>query len=114
MLFRVSLDAPILRVGLVIADLPGKSAGHSNLSPVNSHLGLQDTNLARVKAAQEYLTKCDHIFLVANISRALTDQSLKTSLDTAISHSAPSSGEVSRGKASRIAVICTKSEVGIL
>lgn len=104
MLFRVYLEAPILRVRFVIADLPGKSFSHSDFSSINGHLGLQGTNIARVKAARISYQMWPHI-RVADISRALTDQSLKTSLDSAISHSASLSG--SMGKGLRIAVICT-------
>ncbi|OQD86148.1 hypothetical protein PENANT_c008G00195 [Penicillium antarcticum] len=67
-IIRVYTDAPILRTGYVITDLPG----------------LQDTNLARVKAAQEYLTKCDYVFIVVRIQRAITDQSVKSCLHAAI------------------------------
>ncbi|KAF3397951.1 Nuclear GTPase SLIP-GC [Penicillium rolfsii] len=94
-IIRVYIDAPILRVGFVIADLPG----------------LQDTNLARVKAAQEYLTKCDHIFVVASISRALTDESLRTSLHSAKSSFAPANGKDSEGKVPKVGVICTKTDI---
>lgn len=73
--------------------------------------GLLDVNLARVKATQEYLSRCDHIFIIANISRAITDQSLKSSLYAAIARHAPLGLEASARKGAQIAVVCTKSEV---
>lgn len=81
---------------------------------LTANLGLQDTNLARVKAAQEYLTKCDHICVVADISRALTDESLRISLHSAKSRFAPENRKESEGKGFRVAVICTKTDVSIL
>ena len=74
-------------------------------------LGLQDTNLARVRATQTYLMKCDHVFIVANISRAITDQSLKSSLYGVLARHVPLEWEQSGGKSLKVAVVCTKSEV---
>ena len=74
-------------------------------------LGLQDTNLARVKATQMYLMKCDNVFIVAHISRAITDQSLKSSLYAAFARHVPLAFEDSAGRGLNLAVICTKSEV---
>lgn len=73
--------------------------------------GLQDTNMARVRATQDYLIKCDNIFIVAKISRAITDQSLKSSLFWVISRHVPMEWEESGGKNFKLAVVCTKSEV---
>ncbi|OQD91133.1 hypothetical protein PENANT_c001G02645 [Penicillium antarcticum] len=59
-LIRVYLNSPILRTGLVLTDLPG----------------LRDLNFARVRATERYLAhQCDEVFIVANISRAGTDES---------------------------------------
>ena len=74
-------------------------------------IGLQDTNLARVRATQRYLMKCDNIFIVAKISRAITDQSLKASLYSILARHAPVEWEESGGKSLNLAVVCTKSEV---
>ena len=74
--------------------------------------GLQDTNLARVRATQEYLLGCDHIFIVAKISRAITDQSLKSSLYQVLTKHVPMEWEASAGRYLNVAVICTRSEVG--
>lgn len=51
----IYLDAPLLKNGVVLIDLPG------------SH----DTNMARVKIAEETQAKCDDIFMVAPIGRAV-------------------------------------------
>jgi hypothetical protein len=76
--------------------------------------GLQDTNLARVRATQNYLLKCDHIFVVANISRAITDQSLKSSLYHVLAKHVPTEWETSAGRYLNVAVICTRIDVSIL
>lgn len=58
--------------------------------------------------------KCDNIFIVSKISRAITDQSLKSSLFAVLSRNMPTEWDVSTGKNLKIAVICTKSEVNFL
>lgn len=76
--------------------------------------GLQDTNLARIKITQDYLMKCDNVFIVAKISRAITDQSLKSSLYAVFSRHMPSEWEDAGGQRRKdfsISVICTKTEV---
>ncbi|KAH8202846.1 hypothetical protein TruAng_003009 [Truncatella angustata] len=93
-IIRIYVSAKVLKTGLVLADLPG----------------LQDTNLARVRATQEYLLKCNSILLVTNISRAITDQSLKSSLYKVLSRHIPVAWEESGGKGLNLAVVCTKSE----
>jgi hypothetical protein len=67
--------------------------------------------LARVRATQEYLLKCNNILLVTNISRAITDQSLKSSLYKVLSRHVPVAWENNGGKGMNIAVVCTRSEV---
>ncbi|KAJ5557173.1 hypothetical protein N7494_001088 [Penicillium frequentans] len=60
-LLRVYLKSPILRTGLVIADLPG----------------FRDLNYARVRATNKYLShSCDEIFIVSSIARCCSDQSI--------------------------------------
>ncbi|KFY95308.1 hypothetical protein V500_02839 [Pseudogymnoascus sp. VKM F-4518 (FW-2643)] len=87
-IIRVYLGADVLKTGVVLADLPG----------------LHDTNLARVKATQDYLLRCDHIFVVAKISRAITDQSLKSSLYSILSQHSELEWKESAGKSMKIAV----------
>ena len=55
--------------------------------------------------------RCNNIFIVAKISRAITDQSLKTSLFTVLSRHVPLEWEESAAKSLNVAVVCTKSEV---
>ncbi|KAJ5813614.1 uncharacterized protein N7503_000364 [Penicillium pulvis] len=60
-LLRVYLKSPILRTGLVIADLPG----------------FRDLNYARVRATNKYLShSCDEIFIVSSIARCCSDRSI--------------------------------------
>ncbi|OBT59443.1 hypothetical protein VE04_00611 [Pseudogymnoascus sp. 24MN13] len=93
-IIRVYIEAQILKSGIILADLPG----------------LHDTNLARVKATQDYLLRCDHIFVVARISRAITNQSLKSSLLSVVSKHAGQELDGSRGESMKIAAVCTNSE----
>lgn len=62
-----------------------------------------------MRATEDYLIKCNHIFLVTNISRAITDQSLKSSLYSVLSKHVPLWNDVA-GKGLRVAVVCTKSD----
>ncbi|KAJ6002789.1 hypothetical protein N7451_005336 [Penicillium sp. IBT 35674x] len=94
-IMRVYIDAPILRAGLVIADSPG----------------LGDTNFARVKAATTYLSRCDLVFHVTDIRRALTDERLKSSIQNASSHTASISRKGSTKKWPCTAIICTMADV---
>ncbi|KAF5688802.1 hypothetical protein FCIRC_1708 [Fusarium circinatum] len=73
--------------GIVLADLP-----------------------ARVRATQDYLIKCDNILIVAKISRAITDQYLKSSLFYVLSRHVPTEWEQSGAQRLKVAVVCTKSE----
>ncbi|XEV04523.1 hypothetical protein FSHL1_009810 [Fusarium sambucinum] len=93
-IIRVYLDSQVLKTGVVLADLPG----------------LQDTNLARVRATQDYLIKCDTILIVAKISRAITDQSLKSSLFYVLSRHMPMELEQSGTQKLNVSVVCTKSD----
>ncbi|KAJ5650938.1 uncharacterized protein N7484_004661 [Penicillium longicatenatum] len=61
-LIRVYLKSPILKTGLVLADLPGFS----------------DLNFARVQATERYLSHgCDEVFVVVDIDRACTNPSIQ-------------------------------------
>jgi hypothetical protein len=55
--------------------------------------------------------KCNTVFVVANIARAITDQSLKSSLFSVLARHVPLELEKSGAKALRVAVICTRAEV---
>ncbi|KAL9562087.1 hypothetical protein ACKAV7_014010 [Fusarium commune] len=87
-IIRVYLNSQVLKTGVILADLPG----------------LQDTNLARVRATQDYLIKCDSIMIVAKISRAITDQSLKSSLFYVLSRHVPTEWEQSGAQRLNVAV----------
>jgi Dynamin family len=89
-IIRVHLDSPLLKAGVILADLPG----------------LQDTNVARVKATESYLFRCDHFFIVANISRCMTDQSLKTSLLHVLTKHMP----IDPKRPPRFSIVCSKSD----
>ncbi|KAL2794371.1 hypothetical protein BJX66DRAFT_202010 [Aspergillus keveii] len=81
-LIRVYLDSPILRTGLVVADLPG----------------LRDLNYARERATMEYLRcTCEEIFVVSEISRCTSDPSIKDTKDKLIQRQ-------------QLRIVCTKSE----
>ncbi|CEO58542.1 hypothetical protein PMG11_03258 [Penicillium brasilianum] len=93
-IMRVYIDAPILRVGLVLADLPG----------------LHDTNLARVRATRKYLSRCDRIFHVCDIRRVLTSEPLESNLSSTTICDEAASDKNSPKKWSRTAIICTMSD----
>ncbi|KAL4884754.1 hypothetical protein BJY04DRAFT_181964 [Aspergillus karnatakaensis] len=81
-LIRVYLRSPVLRTGLVLADLPG----------------FRDLNYARVRATERYLRHdCDEVFVVSAIHRCRTDPSIKEI-----------SNKLIRDQPLRI--VCTKSE----
>lgn len=75
--------------------------------PSNSKEGFRDINRARVKRAEDYLLHCDEIFVVAPISRAVSDKRVKRFIQTYSQHSASN-------KRRDISVVCTHAEVGSL
>ncbi|KAL4941621.1 hypothetical protein BDV06DRAFT_194026 [Aspergillus oleicola] len=81
-LITVYLRSPVLRTGLVVADLPG----------------FRDLNYARERATERYLRNtCDEVFVVSPISRCRTDPSIQEIMD-----------RVPRDQPRRI--VCTMSE----
>lgn len=68
---------------------------------------------SRVKATQDYLLRCDHIFVVTKISQAITNQSVKSSLMSVVSEHAELEWDETGGKGMKIAVVCTNSEVAL-
>ncbi|BDD63570.1 hypothetical protein MAP00_008444 [Monascus purpureus] len=81
-LIRVYLRSPVLRTGLVLADLPG----------------FRDLNFARIRATERYLRhSCNEVFVVTAISRCVTD---------------PSIDEIRRRctKGQPLRIVCTRSE----
>ncbi|KAL9106686.1 MAG: hypothetical protein Q9227_008338 [Pyrenula ochraceoflavens] len=93
-IIRVYLSSQVLKAGIVLADLPG----------------LQDTNLARVKATQDYLCKSDHILIVSEIKRVATKQSVKDSLFHVLKTHVHGDWENTAGKYLNVAVVCTKTD----
>ncbi|KAF7589335.1 hypothetical protein BBP40_004449 [Aspergillus hancockii] len=81
-LIRVYLRSPVLRTGLILADLPG----------------FRDLNFARIRATERYLRhSCNEVFVVTTISRCISDQSIKEIKDRCV-----------EGQPLRI--VCTRSE----
>ena len=91
---RVYLDAQVLRSGVVLADLPG----------------LRDVNLAKFKATEQYLSKCDHVFIVAKISRAIPDQALHTTVMNEVRRRVPIDCGGSVSSHSRVTIVCTRAD----
>lgn len=79
----VSLKACVLSKGLVLVDLPG----------------LRDLNSARRNITERYLLKCDDIFAVCPIGRAVSNSSVKDVFDRA-----------RQARLSNVSIICTMSD----
>ncbi|KAL4811959.1 hypothetical protein BDW67DRAFT_136200 [Aspergillus spinulosporus] len=83
-LIRVYLRSPILRTGLVLADLPG----------------FRDLNYARIRATERYLRhSCDEVFIVSTITRCTTDQSIGDTIRRYV-----------QDQNEPIQIVCTRSE----
>ncbi|KAM7215631.1 hypothetical protein V8F06_009018 [Rhypophila decipiens] len=80
---RVYLSAHILSKGLILVDLPG----------------LRDLNSARQNITERYILKCDEIFAVCCIGRAVTDVGVKAVFDLA-----------RQARLSNVGIVCTKSD----
>lgn len=94
-IIRVYVNAHILKSGIILADLPG----------------LQDTNLARVRSTQDYLLKADKILIVSNIARAITNQSLQSSVYTVLAQQVELDWQKNAAKKSlNFAVVCTRAD----
>jgi energy-coupling factor transporter ATP-binding protein EcfA2 len=104
-IIRVHLESPLLQAGIVLVDLPG----------------LQDTNAARVKATESYLFRCEHFFIISNLSRIMTDKSTKDSLlhvlSKHISLKSTTSESLKKGSSKmakktslKFSIVCTKSD----
>jgi Dynamin family len=86
---RVYLESPVLRDGIVLADLPG----------------YHDVNFARIRSAQQYQSKCDELFVVANIGRAIDNPIIQ---DVLRPYKTAASG-VGKVATPSITVVCTHS-----
>ncbi|OJD13291.1 hypothetical protein AJ78_06233 [Emergomyces pasteurianus Ep9510] len=90
---RVYLRAAVLKLGLILADLPG----------------FRDLNYARVQAARRYLARCNEIFIVSDIKRVVADETIRETIREIIREhvtSAPGIGDVSTPN---ICIICSHS-----
>ncbi|PGH23258.1 hypothetical protein AJ80_02674 [Polytolypa hystricis UAMH7299] len=88
---RMYLKAAVLKPGLILADLPG----------------FRDINLARVQAARRYLSTCNEIFIVSDIKRATTDETIEETIREHLE----SSGEIGRTATPGLAIICSHAAV---
>ncbi|KAM0427908.1 hypothetical protein ACHAPT_007367 [Fusarium lateritium] len=79
----VYLNAHILSRGLILVDLPG----------------LRDLNSARRKVTERYLLKCNEIFAICNIGRAVTDEGVHQVFELA-----------RRARLSNVGIVCTRSD----
>ena len=100
---RVYLSSPVLRTGLILADLPGMTFCICFLCWWLIHvcLGFRDLNYARIRATERYLRhNCNEVFIVSTIFRCTTDRSI---------------GDIIRRRAQGqpIRIVCTRSEVSL-
>src|SRR6185437_12369388 len=65
--------------------------------------GLRDLNSARQNITERYLRKCDEIFVVCPIGRAITDEGVLRVCELA-----------RQAKLSNVSIICTRSDVSHL
>nr|KMM65718.1 hypothetical protein CPAG_02062 [Coccidioides posadasii RMSCC 3488] len=86
---RVYLEAAVLRLGLVLTDLPG----------------FRDANAARVLTTRQYLSNCDHIFVVSGISRAIDDATISNVIEEHVK-TPPSVG---RTRTPGLTVVCSRA-----
>ncbi|CAK7218513.1 hypothetical protein SEUCBS140593_003572 [Sporothrix eucalyptigena] len=93
-IIRIYLNSSILDSGIVLADLPG----------------LKDVNLARFRATQNYLIRCDSILIVGRITRAVSDASMQSALYLSLKKHAPSSLRQGNAPDFKVAFVCTHSE----
>lgn len=66
--------------------------------------GYRDINLARVRKAEQYLLRCHEVFIIANINRVVSDQSVAKFVSDQMKAS---------GKRGRVTIVCTHADVGI-
>ncbi|WEW57823.1 hypothetical protein PRK78_003290 [Emydomyces testavorans] len=112
---RVYLRAAVLRLGLVLTDLPGipstfTSARDFHLLMIgnddaNTEIGFHDANSARVLAAKRYLSNCDDIFVVSGIKRAIDN----VTISNIIREHVETPPGVGRTKTPNITVICSRA-----
>ncbi|KAI9797429.1 MAG: hypothetical protein M1833_005469 [Piccolia ochrophora] len=89
---NIYLDTPVLESGLILVDLPGYT----------------DTNLVRVKATKKHLHKCERIFVVAEISRVVTNEAVWKILKETFG--AEWQLQMNKRYEPEIVLVCTKKE----
>ncbi|KAL9621176.1 MAG: hypothetical protein Q9204_008138, partial [Flavoplaca sp. TL-2023a] len=82
---RIYLNAQVLKTGVILADLPG----------------YRDINLARVRKAEQYLLRCHEVFIVANINRVISDQSVERFVSNQMKAS---------GRRKFVTIVCTHAD----
>ncbi|KAL8773729.1 MAG: hypothetical protein Q9209_001497 [Squamulea sp. 1 TL-2023] len=82
---RIYLSAQVLKTGVVLADLPG----------------YRDINLARVRKAEQYLLRCHEVFIVANINRVISDESVAKFVSDQMKAS---------GRRRSVTIVCTHAD----
>ena len=105
---RIYLNKPILRNGLVLADLPGKlrSSRHFYGAAISLNSGYHDVNFARVAAARKFQSTCDEIFVVTDIKRGVDDPIIKD-----VIQDMSSTADVGKITCPNITVICSHAGV---
>ncbi|KAH8590098.1 hypothetical protein B0O99DRAFT_635601 [Bisporella sp. PMI_857] len=86
---RIYLDAVVLQNGIILVDLPG----------------FRDVNSARVRVTETRLYQCDEIFVVAEISRVVTNKGVE---DLVVRQLGKNFNSLKRSQG--VTIICTKSE----
>ena len=97
----------------MLTDLPDNPPLHEPCGVNTISSGRSDTNVARIKAGQLYLHRCDGVFILSKISRALTDDSLESSVYSMPAQEMPVEWEINREKRLQVTVIRTKTYVSI-
>lgn len=64
--------------------------------------GYRDINLARVRKTEQYLVRCHEVFVVANIIRVISDQSVAKFVGDQMRAS---------GNRTRVTIVCTHADV---
>ena len=64
--------------------------------------GYRDINLARVRKAEQYLLRCHEVFIVANINRVISDQSVERFVSNQMKAS---------GRRKFVTIVCTHADV---
>ncbi|KAL8782106.1 MAG: hypothetical protein Q9213_005676 [Squamulea squamosa] len=81
----IYLSAQVLKTGVILADLPG----------------YRDINLARVRKAEQYLLRCHEVFIVANIKRVISDESVAKFVSDQMKAS---------GRRRSVTIVCTHAD----